>query len=38
MPSGKVIAVTAVIAIVAVAIANNISFVRRFVTPASPML
>lgn len=37
MPSGKVIAVTAVIAIVAVAIANNIGFVRRFVTPAAPM-
>lgn len=38
MPSAKVIAVTAVIAILAVAIANNVSFVRRFVTPATPLV
>lgn len=38
MPSVKVIAVTAAIAIIAVAIANNVSFVRRFVTPAAPLV
>lgn len=38
MPNAKVIAVTAVIAIIAVAVANNVTFLRRFVTPAAPLV